>query len=82
MHVVHRPAYLDSNVQCCGLLSVEQVHIGITVHQQCRQVFLLLLLLSMVLELPSHYRMEDRVTLGIEGIDTLVGGLELLDEFL
>ena len=78
-YVVDTQTYLDCNVQCCGLLSVEQIHVNITVHQQCRQI---LLFLSMMLELPLDYRMEDRITLKIEGIYTLIRSLEILDEFL
>lgn len=66
-------------MQCCGLLSVEQIHINIAVHQQRRQI---LLFLAMMLELPLDYRMEDGIALRIEGIYTLIRSLEILDEFL
>ena len=66
-------------MQCCGLLSVEQIHVNIAVHQQCRQI---LLFLAMMLELPLDYRMEDGITFGIEGIHTLIRSLEVLNEFL
>ena len=50
--VVDTQTYLDCNVQCCSLLSIEQIHVDITVHQQCRQI---LLFLAMMLELPLDY---------------------------
>lgn len=64
--------YLNSNVQCCGLLSIKQIHVSIAVYQQSRQIFLFLFLLSMVLELPSDYGMKDGIALQIESIHALI----------